>query len=659
LKSHATRALRASGFFRLLILAALIAVGVLGENASRAATATIAFVQGKGAAPGGLQRTVSATFSSAQGVGNLNIVVIGYSNGKRRVQSVKDSRGNTYILAAGPTVNSAAQSIYYARNILPAAANTNTVTVTLDDTSNYVDLRIAEYKGIGTASPLDKVAVRTGVGTSANSGSATTKYANELLVGAGYSGATITGPGSGFTRRVTTANTNILEDRIVSSLGTYSATATVSPSVFWIMQMVTFRAANVTGGDTQPPTAPTNLAATATSSSRINLTWTASTDNVGVTGYRVERCQGASCTSFVQIATATGTTYSDTTLSASTAYRYRVRAADAAAQLSSYSNIASATTLAPGDTQAPTAPSGLAAAALSSTQIDLSWTASTDDVGVTAYLIERCQGSGCTSFAQIASTTSTNYSNTGLTPSTTYAYRVRATDAAMNRSGYSNTATATVAVALAASQANSSAPQTTTSSVTATFLGAQTAGDTNVVAIGWRTPSANVQSVTDTRGNVYVLAVGPTVLQGLGAHALYYSSGISAAASGGNTVTVTFSAPAALPDVRIAEYSGIDTSAPIDTIATATGNSSISDSGTITTYAPNTLIVAANLATALTTSAGAGYTARAISSPNGNILEDRIVSTAGNYNATAPLSSAGPWIMQVAAFRWVASPPCD
>ena len=59
------------------------------------------------------------------------------------------------------------------------------------------------------------------------------------------------------------------------------------------------------GPDTNPPTTPAGLAATVVSSSQINLTWTASTDNVGVTGYRVERCQGASCANFIQVATPT------------------------------------------------------------------------------------------------------------------------------------------------------------------------------------------------------------------------------------------------------------------------------------------------------------------------------------------------------------------
>src|SRR5438874_4554532 len=109
--------------------------------------------------------------------------------------------------------------------------------------------------------------------------------------------------------------------------------------------------------DTQPPTAPGNLTATAVSGSQINLSWTASTDDVGVTGYPVERCQGPGCTSFAPIATARGATYSDTGLGANTSYSYRVRATDAAGNPSGYSEVASATTLSP-----PPRPAGLVAA---------------------------------------------------------------------------------------------------------------------------------------------------------------------------------------------------------------------------------------------------------------------------------------------------------
>ena len=86
------------------------------------------------------------------------------------------------------------------------------------------------------------------------------------------------------------------------------------------------------------------------------------------------------------------------------------------------------------DTQAPTAPSGLSATA-SSNEIDLAWSASADNVGVTAYRVERCQGAGCINFAEIAtvSAASTSYRDVGL-PAATYRYRVRATDAAGNLS---------------------------------------------------------------------------------------------------------------------------------------------------------------------------------------------------------------------------------
>ena len=96
---------------------------------------------------------------------------------------------------------------------------------------------------------------------------------------------------------------------------------------------------------------------------------------------------------FSQITTATGTTYNDTGLTANTSYNYRVRATDAAGNLSPYSNTAPATTAAL-DTQPPTMPGTLTATAASASQINLGWGASTDNVGVTGYLVERCRAPG-------------------------------------------------------------------------------------------------------------------------------------------------------------------------------------------------------------------------------------------------------------------------
>ena len=199
--------------------------------------------------------------------------------------------------------------------------------------------------------------------------------------------------------------------------------------------------------DTTRPTAPTGLAATAVSPTQVSLGWTASTDNVGVSGYRVERCQGASCTNFAQVATPTATAHSDTGLSPSTVYRYRVRAVDAAGNLSTYSSIAAATTPAILDTSPPSAPAGLTATAAGSSQVDLNWAASTDNVSVSGYRVERCQGAGCTNFAEVATPTATAYSDTGLSPSTTYRYQVRAVDPSGNLGEYSTAAEATTAVA--------------------------------------------------------------------------------------------------------------------------------------------------------------------------------------------------------------------
>ena len=96
--------------------------------------------------------------------------------------------------------------------------------------------------------------------------------------------------------------------------------------------------------DTLPPTAPTNLAATATSSTGISLAWTPSTDNIGVTGYRIYRATGTAA--IVQVGTSTAAAYSDTGLTASTTYRYTVAGLDDAGNASAQSAVATATTAA-------------------------------------------------------------------------------------------------------------------------------------------------------------------------------------------------------------------------------------------------------------------------------------------------------------------------
>ncbi|MFC5469025.1 fibronectin type III domain-containing protein [Cohnella suwonensis] len=398
--------------------------------------------------------------------------------------------------------------------------------------------------------------------------------------------------------------------------------------------------------DITAPSAPAGLTATAASSSRIDLSWTASTDNVGVTGYRVYDGSGT------QLGTTTTASFSHTGLSESTAYTYTVKAYDAANNLSAASAQASATTLtsvapplfvddfesgagqwtsvagtaadwsvvaegtghvysqssasgqhivtagdaawtdyavsadvkrtagneaailgrvaannkfyqlhvdgtswsvfkndqntwtelargtyatnasdynnlkmkfvgnqiqvyidgqhqgtatdtsatpafAAGkiglrtylgsarydnvlvetiDTQAPTAPANLSATAVSSSGIDLTWTASTDNVGVTAYKVFRDN-------AQIGTTAATSYSDTGLSSSTTYAYKVQAYDAAGNLSADSNSASATTS--MAPISCDITIPNNSTVEYDADTLSAQP-GDTVCIAAGQR-----------------------------------------------------------------------------------------------------------------------------------------------------------------------------
>jgi len=251
-------------------------------------------------------------------------------------------------------------------------------------------------------------------------------------------------------------------------------------------------AANATtpGGDAQAPTVPTNLAATAVSGTRINLTWTASTDNVGVTGYKIYR-GGA------QIGTSATASYSDTTCASYTAYTYTVSAYDAASNNSAQSTSAGATTW---DATAPSVPTNLSATAISSTRIDLAWTASTDNVGVTGYKIYR-------NGAQIGTSATTAYSDTTCSSGQTYSYQVSAYDARSNESAKCTAVIVTTADTVAPSTpANLAATAISQTQINLTW----TASTDNVGVTGYKVFRGGVQigtsataSYSDTTGASY------------------------------------------------------------------------------------------------------------------------------------------------------------
>ncbi|HQK39886.1 MAG TPA: endonuclease [Flavobacterium alvei] len=234
--------------------------------------------------------------------------------------------------------------------------------------------------------------------------------------------------------------------------------------------------------DTVAPTAATNLTVTGTTSSTVSLSWTAATDNVAVTSYDIymNSVLKTSVSSSNLTATITG-------LTASTTYSFYVIAKDAAVNSSPASNTANGTTtIAIPDTQNPTAPTNLAVTGSSSSTVSLSWTASTDNVGVTSYdvyvnSVFKSTVSGTTALVN------------GLTPSTTYSFYVVAKDAAGNSSAQSNAINGTTTV-LTSSCANESFENIPTA---ASSYGTQTwIGDS---ALNWTATDARTDQTLNTK----------------------------------------------------------------------------------------------------------------------------------------------------------------
>src|SRR2546423_8189142 len=200
------------------------------------------------------------------------------------------------------------------------------------------------------------------------------------------------------------------------------------------------------GVDTIPPSVPNGLVGTAVSANQIGLSWNPSIDNVGVTGYLVYDADTGSI-----IATTTTTSFTDSGLVPGTTHNYRVSAFDAVPNHSPWTDPPVSVTTSLPDTTAPSTPTGVLASALSSSQINLSWAASTDNVKVTRYIVRR-------NGVKVASPVSTSYADTGLSPATTYSYTVAARDAAGNISPNSTS----VSVTTAGSAADTTPPTTPT-----------------------------------------------------------------------------------------------------------------------------------------------------------------------------------------------------
>ncbi len=275
--------------------------------------------------------------------------------------------------------------------------------------------------------------------------------------------------------------------------------------------------AGTSSSDTQPPSAPTNLAASAITATSFTLSWVAATDNVAVTGYEVFR-NGTS------IGLTTATSFSVTGLTAGTAYSMTVRAKDAAGNSSVASNALSVTTSSASDTQAPSAPTSLNSPSKTATSVSLAWTASTDNVGVTGYDIYNGN-------TLAGSSNTTSFTVTNLSASTAYSFSVKARDAAGNVSPASNTLAVTTATA-SDSQAPSVPTNLAASSITSSgFTLSWNASTDNVGVTGYE--------VFRNGASIGTTASTSLAVTGLAASTAYSMSVRARDAAGNNSATST------------------------------------------------------------------------------------------------------------------------
>ncbi|MBO0592798.1 fibronectin type III domain-containing protein [Cellulophaga sp. E16_2] len=224
--------------------------------------------------------------------------------------------------------------------------------------------------------------------------------------------------------------------------------------------------------DTEVPTAPSGLVADNITSTSVNLNWTAATDNVAVTDYEIFQ-EGV----FIGLSNGS-TTFPVNALTPETTYNFTVAALDAAANVSAQSTGVTVLTLTVADTEVPTAPSGLVADNITSSSVNLNWTAATDNVGVTDYEIFQEGVSIGVSNGNIS------FPVNGLTPETTYNFTVAALDAAANVSAQSESI---VVLTLAVSD-------TTAPSIPVGLISGNTT--TTSIEISWDAATDNVE-VTD------------------------------------------------------------------------------------------------------------------------------------------------------------------
>jgi hypothetical protein len=295
------------------------------------------------------------------------------------------------------------------------------------------------------------------------------------------------------------------------------------------------------------------------------------------------------------------------------------------------------------DTQPPSVPTNLTASG-GSGQVNLTWTASTDNVAVTQYNIYRSTTSGFSPSASTLIGTSTTTSYTDNVLPGTYYYLVAAQDAAGNISQPSNQATATLTTAAIHMVQNSGQGfMSSASKISLAFSSNVHAGDTLIVTGAASAPSSSL-TISDSAGDTFVPVIGPISQTGQNVTAYTW---IAINAKGGpDTVTLTPSSADAL-EIHISEWSGISQVSPVDQTSSAMGNGSQISSGSKTTTQSGELVYGYAFA-GNNASSGSGFTG--LSLTNGDLDEYEIQTSAGSVAATFTQQS-NYWLAMMATFK--------
>jgi hypothetical protein len=579
--------------------------------------------------------TVTVSYLTPETAGHLNVVVVGWSDPTSSVVSVVDDNTNVYKLAGTTAGHGLSQAIYYASNIVLPNNTSPTITVTFNQVAAFPDVRILEYSGLSATTPLDNWTGLTGNSTVADSTSAATT-GNDLILGAGTTGAAFTAAGTGFTSRViTTAFGDIVEDSAAAlPAGSYNATATLNTGI-WAMQVAAFSTTPIThlAPVIDPVTPISRTTGPSTGGTQLTIFGTNFSPGAvvifgtGLTAFSALNCAeeggtSISCFTPAHLAGVVDVTVVNVDGQSSTsagAYTYVVITPPTFASVlptTGPTNGGTAITLTGTlfQTGATVALNGLPAA-------NVAVVSSTSITATTPALP-----------AGIADITVTNPDGGTITGPDVDGFTYAAGTGPIN---YVQGVTA--------------ASGGIFTSVPATLPNPQGAGNLNVVIVGWSDTVATVSSVTDTEGNTYTVAASPQVGTGL-TQVIYYAKNIVGETGTPNQITVAFSQAAQAPDVRVLEYSGLSITSPVDTTAGDAGSSALADTGVCATTTPVELVVAGATVANSVSGPGAGFTLTSLTRPNGDNSEHLITAAIGSCEATAPVV-AGNWVIQAVAFK--------